>query len=82
MLTIFRQNVIIYVISFHIKDYDMIYYIQTLNGAKYVCAREEAKILIDENLITAEKFLEIIKENEVEIKHLQNVYDDLIYSVS
>ena len=60
----------------------MIYYIQTLNGAKYVCAREEAKILIDENLITAEKFLEIIKENEVEIKHLQNVYDDLIYSVS
>lgn len=58
----------------------MIYYIKTLGGAKYVCAREEAKVLIDENLIKAEEFLGIVKENEVEIRHLQNVYDDLISS--
>ena len=59
----------------------MIYYIETSCGAKYVCARDEAKVLIDENLINADEFLGIVKENEVEIKHLQNVYDDLIYSL-
>ena len=60
----------------------MIYYIETLDTAKYVCAREEARVLIDENFIKAEEFLEIVKENAVEISHLQNVYDDLIFSIS
>ena len=60
----------------------MIYYIKTLRNAKYVCAYEEAQVLIDEKLIKAEEFLEIVKENEVEINHLQNVYDDLISSLT
>ena len=59
----------------------MIYYIEKFGDAKYVCARDEAKVLIDEKLINAEEFLRIARENEVEIKHLQNVYDDLIYSL-
>lgn len=60
----------------------MIYYIKTHGSKKYVCARHEACVLIDEKIITAEEFLEIVKTNSVEINHLQNVYDDLIFSLS
>lgn len=56
----------------------MQYFISEDEGGKFVCAREEVKILIDESKIFAEDFLKIVKENQVEPCHMQNVYDDLV----
>ena len=56
----------------------MLYFISEEDGKKFVCAREEVKILIDESKIYAEDFLDIVKENKVEPCHMQNVYDDLV----